>query len=91
MPIVLLHVLEPLEVQCEDHGQLLHAHPLLRLLVTTTVIALKFVLTTQCLCITEAAQTVRYARVLLHVHLQVEEVLVDAAHRLAIQTSRFAR
>ena len=32
MPVVLLHILEPLEVEGEDGGQPLHPHPLVRLL-----------------------------------------------------------
>lgn len=91
VPVVLLHVLEPLEMEREYHRQLLHPHPLLRLLVTTTVIALELILTTQCLCVAEAAQAVRDARVLLHVHLQVEEMFVDAAHSLTVEASRLAR
>lgn len=91
VPVILLHVLEPLQVQCEYHRQFLNPHPLLRLLVTTTVITLELIFTTQCLCVAEAAQTVRNARVLFDVHLQIKEVLVDAAHRLAVEAPRFAR
>jgi len=32
VPVVLLHILEPLEVEGEDGGQPLHPHPLVRLL-----------------------------------------------------------
>lgn len=91
MAIVLLHVLEALQVQRQDHGQLLHAHPLLGLLVAAAVVALELVIAAQRLRVAEAAQAVRDGRVLVHVHLQVEEVLVLAAHRLAVQAARLTR
>lgn len=91
VPVVLFHVLEAFQVQSEDHGQLLDPHPLLRLLVTAAVITLEFIITTQGLCITETPQTVGNTRVLFYVDLEVEEVLVFAADRLAVQTARLAR
>lgn len=55
------------------------------------MVALELVFTTKRLCVTEAAQAVRDAGVLLDVDLQVEEVLVDAAHCLAVEAARLAR
>lgn len=90
VPVVLLHVLEALELQREDHRQLLHAHPLLRLLVAAAVITLKFIITTEGFRVAEAPQAVRDGRVLVHVHLQVEEVLVFAADGFAVEAARLA-
>lgn len=47
VPVVLFHVFESLQVEGEDHGQLLYTHPLLRFLVAATVITFKFVLAAQ--------------------------------------------
>lgn len=77
-------------MQSQDHGQLLNPHPLLRLLVTAAVVALELVLAAQSLCVAEAAQAVRDAGVEVHVNLQVEEVFVLAADRLAIEAARLA-
>lgn len=91
MPIELLHVLEALQVQGQYHGQLLDAHSLLRLLVATAVVALELVVRAKGFRVAEAAQAMRDRRVLVHVHLQIEEVLVLAAHGLAVQTARLRR
>lgn len=91
VPVVLLHILEPFQVQRKYRGQFFDSHPLLGLLVTSTVITLELIFTTQCLCITETAQAMRDARVLLDVHLQIEEMFVYTTDRLAVQTTRFTR
>lgn len=91
VPVVLLHVLEPFQVQGQYHGQLLNAHPFLCLLIAATVITFEFVITTQRFGVAEATQAVRYAGVLVHVHLQIEKVLVLAANRLAVQTACLTR
>lgn len=90
MPIILLHILEALQVQCQYHWQLLHAHPLLGLLVAAAVVALELVVAAQRLRVAEAAQAMRDAGVLIDIHLQIEEVLILAAHRLAVQAARLA-
>lgn len=61
---------------------------LLSLLIAATVVALELIITAQRLGVAEASQTVRNRGVLVHVHLQVEEVLILAAHRLAVQATR---
>lgn len=67
--VVLLHVLEALEMQRQYHGQLLHSHPLLRLLVTTTIITFELVVTAKRLRVAEAPKAMRYTSVLVNVHL----------------------
>lgn len=87
--IILFHILESLQMQRQYHWQLFDAHPLLRLLVTAAIVALELVVAAQRFGIAEAAQTVRYARILIHIHLQIEKVFIFAANRFAIQTSGF--
>lgn len=70
VPVVLFHVLEALKVQRQDERQLLHPHPLLRLLVAAAVVALELVVIAQSLRVTEALQTMSDARVLTDVHLE---------------------
>lgn len=77
-------------MQRQDHGQLLHPHPLLRFLVAAAVVALELVLAAQRLRVAEAPQAVRDAGVEVHVHLQVEEVLVLAADSLAVEAAGLA-
>lgn len=91
VPIVLLHVLEAFELEGQDHRQLLHSHPLLGFLVATAIVTLKFIITAKGFGIAEASEAMSDRGVLIDVDLQVEEVFVFAAYRLAIQTSRFAR
>lgn len=88
--IVLFHVFETLQMQRQNHGQLLDAHPFLGLLVAAAVVALELVVAAQRLCVAEASQTVCDARVLVNVYLQVEKVLVFAADRFAVEATRFA-
>ena len=88
---VLLDVLEAFEVEGEDDGEFLDAHPLLGLLITAAVVALELVVPRQHLRVGKAAEAVRDARVLVNVNLQVEKVLVLAAHHLAVQTTCLAR
>lgn len=88
--IVLLHVLESLQLQSQNHRQLLHPHPLLSFLITAAVIAFKLVITAERLCVAEASQAMRYRGVLINIDLQVEEVFIFAADRLAIEASSFA-
>lgn len=68
--VVLLHVLEPLEVQRQDERQLLDAHALLRLLVAAARVALELVVVAERLRVAEALQAVSDAGVLVHVHLE---------------------
>lgn len=68
--VAIVHVLEAFQVQRQDNWQLLHAHPLLSLLIAATVVALEFIITAQRLRVAEASQTVRNRRVLVHVHLE---------------------
>lgn len=89
MAIVLLHVFKSLQMQSQDHGQFLHSHSLLGLLIATAIVAFELVIAAQCLRVAKTPQTVGDRRVLVHVHLQVKEVLILTAHRLAVQTSRF--
>jgi hypothetical protein len=88
MAIVLLHVLESLQLERKDHWELLHPHPLLRLLIATAIITLKLIITTEGFGIAEASEAMSDGRVLVDVDLQIEEVFVFAADRLAIQTPR---
>lgn len=91
VPIKLLHVLEALEMQGQDHGQLLYTHPLLRLLITAAIVALELVVRAQGLRVAEAPQAVRNRGVLVNVHLEIEEILVLAAHRLAVEAPGLGR
>jgi len=59
VPVELLHVLETLEMQGQDHGQLLHPHSLLGLLVTAAVVALELVVRAKGLRVAKAPQAVR--------------------------------
>lgn len=86
MPIVLLHVFEPFEVQRQNDGQLLDAHALLCLLVARTVVTFELVIRAERFSVTEALQTMGDACVLVYIHLQVEEVFVLAAYLKSQQT-----
>lgn len=88
--IVLFHILEALELQREDHRQLLDPHPLLSLLVRAAVITLKFIITTEGFGVAEASEAMSDRRVLINVHLEIEKVFVFAADRLAVEASRLA-
>jgi len=85
VPVELLHVLEALKMQGQDHGKLLHTHTLLGLLVTAAVVALELVVRAKGLRVAKTPQTVRNRGVLVHIHLQIKEVLILAAHRLAVE------
>lgn len=85
--IELFHILETLQMQCQYHGQLLDAHTLLRLLIAAAIVALELVVRAECFRVAEAAQAVRDRCVLIHIDLQIEEVLILAAHRLAVEAT----
>lgn len=89
--VVLFNVLKPLQMERQDHRQFFDAHSLLRLLVGRTIVALELVVAAQSLGAAVTAQAVRDRSVLLNVHLQIDEVLVLAAHVLAVQTTCLAR
>lgn len=80
VPVQLLHVLEPFQVQGQNHGQLLHSHPFLGLLFAAARFTIIFLFTTQCFCVAEVSQTVGNRCILLHIDRKVKKIFIFATN-----------
>lgn len=69
VPIVLFHVLEPLQMQRKYERQFFDSHALLGFLVAATVVALELVVIAEGLCVAEALEAMCNTSVLAYVHL----------------------
>ncbi|RUS78903.1 hypothetical protein EGW08_013346, partial [Elysia chlorotica] len=83
--IEMLHILEPLQVECKNLRQFFHTHSEKQnknsnFLFAATDLAVVLVFSAQCLCAAEHTEAMCYRRILKHINTQIKEIFIFTAY-----------